>query len=281
MKRGRPIFFIRWLSLFSLDALLVALAWQQVVARAAGIHLVWQERALLGIAVWIIYVSDHLLDGVASKKSSSILHQAPRHYFVDQHSCFFLIVIAIAVSIEALLLAHISRSLFIAGGLLALITGIYLFCNTLLLTHCIWPRGKEIFIALVFTIGCSLVPLSRLSQGVDPYRLFFSMILFLMLCIINATLIARLERGVARERLLSGFIPSPSWILPSAFILLLINTIINISSNYAGYWFMTTPFLASLMGLSFIPTIANDLGYEVASLATDGALVLGAVISFL
>ena len=160
------------------------------------------------------------------------------------------------------------------GGLLvAFVTGIYLFFNTYFLRHAIWPRGKEIVISLIFSIGCGLVPLCQIKESHHQALVFSSMMLFFLLCLLNATLIARLERGVAGKALLMRLMPSALWILPSGLALLLLN-------KFLGHHVIIDPFLWSVMGLSLVPEIAKYYGKEVASLATDGALVLGAVISF-
>ncbi|MCF7729345.1 MAG: hypothetical protein K9M81_03140 [Chthoniobacterales bacterium] len=252
-----------------MDALLVALAWQEVLARISGVNLYWNERALLGISVWIIYSTDHLLDGLISKKST-YLNQAPRHTFVQKHRLFFSATLLIALLGAFSLLHTISFSLSIGGALLALLTCLYLLINTFLLRHEIWPQGKEILISMIFTLGCGLIPL---IQSEHKGVLFVSMLLFFVLCSINCTLIARLERGVAIKSLLSHLMPSLSWTLPIALVLLLIN---NLSSHTT----IISAFLGSLIGLSLVPSIAKWCGYEVASLAADGALILGATLSF-
>ncbi|MFZ4116557.1 MAG: hypothetical protein ACOYK6_07540 [Chthoniobacterales bacterium] len=263
------ILWIRWLSLFSLDAVLVALSWQEVLARASHVHPTWQERALLGISVWIIYIVDHLLDATSRTKLKNT-NQAPRHYFVLKHRFFFVSAIVLVLLIDIALLPQISSSLLVAGSVLGLITVLYLFFNTSLLTGGIWPRGKEILISLIFTLGCGLVPFVHTHEYTI---LLFAMMGFLILNTINCILIARLERVVDRTDLSRYLIPSPSWIVPSGLTLLLLN-------HLAGNAPMVTAFFISLMGLSLVPGIAKHYGYEVASLATDGALVLGAVVSF-
>jgi hypothetical protein len=263
------IFWFRWLSLFSLDAVLVALAWQEVLARGSHVYLTWQERALLGISVWIIYILDHLLDGTIGRKLE-IVNKAPRHYFISRYRFFFIGAMTLAFLIDVALLPHISFSLLIAGSTLGLITSLYLFFNTSLLTRGIWPYGKETFISLIFTLGSGLVPL---VQTHEHAILFFSMMGLLTLNNINCTLIARLERGVTLESLLAHLMPSPTWIVPSVLSLLFLNYLAWHSS-------IITAFLASLLGLSLVPKIATRFGYEAASLATDGALVLGATLSF-
>jgi hypothetical protein len=175
--------------------------------------------------------------------------------------------------INALLARHIDHSLLMGGLLVGLVTGIYLFLNTYFLKREIWPFGKEIVISLIFSIGCGLVPLCQIKESHHHLLILCSMMFFFLLCLLNATLIARLERGVAGKALLMGLMPSALWILPSGLAFLLLN-------KFLGHYVIIDPFLWSVMGLSLVPEIAKYYGNEVASLATDGALVLGAVISF-
>ncbi len=212
------MFWVRWLSLFSLDAVLVALAWQEVLARASAVHLTWQERALLGISVWSVYILDHLLDGAIGARLE-IANKAPRHCFVRRHRFFFICALVAGLLIDVSLLPYLSFSLLIAGSALALITLFYLILNTSLLAHGMWPKGKEIAISLIFTLGCGLVPLVQTSHHAI---LFFSMMALLLLNNINCTLIARLERGVTLETLSTDLIPAPRLVVPAALFLLLI-----------------------------------------------------------
>lgn len=266
---GLTPFSIRWLSLFSLDAVLVALAWQEVLARVVTIHLTWQERALLGISVWIVYILDHLLDATVTTKLETI-NQAPRHHFVRKHRSFFISAVIVALLMDCALLLNIPFPLLLAGSVLGLITLFYLFLNTSLLARGRWLKGREMAIAIIFTLGCGLVPFVQTHQRAV---LFLSMMALLLLNGINCVLIARLERGVAIKSLAAKLIPSPTWMIPGALGVLLIN---HLNSGPS----IVVAFLWSLMGLSLIPIIAKKFGYEVASLATDGVLVAGALLSF-
>ena len=51
-----------WPSLFTLQAPVVAVLWQLLLARSVHVKLNWFEPWALGLAVWLIYVADHLID---------------------------------------------------------------------------------------------------------------------------------------------------------------------------------------------------------------------------
>jgi hypothetical protein len=51
-----------WFNLLSLDAPVVALVWQDFLARCYPATLLLTGRAVLGLTVWAIYLADRLLD---------------------------------------------------------------------------------------------------------------------------------------------------------------------------------------------------------------------------
>jgi hypothetical protein len=51
-----------WMNLLSLDAPLVALVWQDLLARCYGTLLLPAGRTVLGLTVWAIYIADRLMD---------------------------------------------------------------------------------------------------------------------------------------------------------------------------------------------------------------------------
>ena len=57
-------YLFRYLNFLSLDAVCVALLWQEVFSRTGKIQLEWKDRTLLGLAVWAVYLLDHLLDSL-------------------------------------------------------------------------------------------------------------------------------------------------------------------------------------------------------------------------
>lgn len=260
----RSIHYFRWLSLLSLDAVLVALVWQQFLATVAHVNLLWEERALLGISVWIIYILDHLLD------STTDLAQAARHHFVKKYRLSLSLSIFVAGILDMRLALSVSFQLFFLGCLLAILTLLYLLINRWLIKYRVWPRGREFIIAVIFGLGCGLAPLT------DQYNVFLTLgiMTLIFLGAINCILIARLEREVPLKSLTKNLLFSPSKSL-----------IIGCAAIIIGYYYkiplLTEAFAISFFGLSLIPRVAKKFGYEIASLATDGVLFLGAALPFL
>lgn len=270
------MFFLRYCNLLSCDAVIVALLWQEVFARAAHIMLRWPERLVLGGAVWIIYVLDHLLDSSATPNTSApylhLSNSAPRHYFVKKHQSILLPILLVTALVCFLISLTFPLSFVIAGITLGLMTFFYLCINFFYLRQGRWLEGREVIIALIFTFGCALFPLLKTGH---LRSLFFSFIALTLLGILNTLLIARMERQASLLLLWPDLLPPPSWLLSGSLLFLIGSKI----------WGDVTPakiaFAISLAGLSLIPTIAKKTNYETASLATDGALALGATLALL
>ena len=281
--------FLRYFNFLSIDAVLIALTWQGDFARTVDVTLTWQERTFLGISVWIVYILDHLLD--ASRQFKSLLKaesfdcsaptstssfnfnccEAARHHFARRHRTLLLGGLFIAMLVDLTLAFTFSPPMLLAGCALGLLTFFYLLINAVLLRYGIWPRGREIIVALIFSLGCALMPLMHAAAPID---LLPSITAFALLGMINCILIARMERTVPLALLAENLIPSPRWIGFFALLFFLMKNYYNIS-------LVATALVISLCGLSLIPTIAKRYSYEIASLATDGALFVGAFFSLL
>tara|TARA_B110000037_G_scaffold194688_1_gene230559 strand:+ start:1377 stop:2192 length:816 start_codon:yes stop_codon:yes gene_type:complete len=66
---------IRWITYLSLDAPLVALAWQELIAAQLGLSLAPQHRILIALSVWLGYTADRWFDGWRYHSTRSYRHQ--------------------------------------------------------------------------------------------------------------------------------------------------------------------------------------------------------------
>ncbi|MGA0846782.1 MAG: hypothetical protein ACO3RV_09590, partial [Luteolibacter sp.] len=85
-------------NLLGLDAPLVAMAWLYVFSKTwrLGYH-PWEAYAALGLAVWIIYAADRLLDVSLLGLSSPGLEM--RHRFHDRHRQWFKLALLVAIPV--------------------------------------------------------------------------------------------------------------------------------------------------------------------------------------
>src|SRR5882724_140090 len=95
----------------------------------------------LGLTVWIIYTTDHLIDARKVKQLAS----TERHRFHQQHFKLLLSLLIIAVAADAVQLIFIRKVVLIEGLVLASIVGVYFALQRYL------RFLKEIFGALLYS----------------------------------------------------------------------------------------------------------------------------------
>ena len=180
-------------TLLSLDAPLVALVWQMLLARATPAALPWQAPVLLFASVWLVYVIDRCLD---ARKLSLRTAITPRHRFYVRHARWFS-RLAMAVFVGCVVVSvTLEPRLLLIGSAVALLTGLYLT-----LVHIGKVVGKvakripkELQIALVFSLGVHV--------ALSPWGMtqLLSGSLFALLCFLNCAFIAFWERAADTQQ---------------------------------------------------------------------------------
>src|SRR3954447_6089680 len=102
-----------WLapSLLNLDAPVVAVAWQHLIAVSVPVRLEPATRAALGFAVWAIYLADRLLD----TRNPAPVAETVRHEFMRQHRPAMRIVFATVTVIGVILTVYLPWRLILNG----------------------------------------------------------------------------------------------------------------------------------------------------------------------
>lgn len=190
---GRPHWW-QWLTVLSLDAPLVAVAWQVALARAVRLPFHWYHGFILGAAVWLAYAADRWIEGWRLPPRQV---RTQRHWFYQQWR-WPVAVVWVAVLSVALELAvtRLTRAELIAGLVLLVPVLIYLLSHQLVHRTHPWRAPKEICVALLFTAGvaCFLVADQPIVLNViGPPLLYFG-----LLCFANCGLISIWENGVDR-----------------------------------------------------------------------------------
>lgn len=182
-----------WLypNLLSLDAPLVAVAWLYVFAKTwrLGYH-PWEAYAALGLAVWVIYAVDRLLD--ASILGSSPGKMEARHRFHLKHRKFFRAGVALASLVAlALVLTRMPRAIFqhlLLGGVM--VAGFFGLSMLSSQEGDDVPHAKNILAGITFAFGTAMTAhLYRYEYGL--YDMFASreFVCFAVLCVLNISAI--------------------------------------------------------------------------------------------
>jgi hypothetical protein len=185
-KRVRPPAWM-WFNILGLDAPLIALVWQDFLARCYTTMLLPQGRAVLALTVWAIYLADRILD---------VRHPAeplepPRHRFYRRHRIFAQTLLAIVVSADLFMVRLLVRPRLVYSGLL--VGGaVMLYLGAFPLKGSA-TRSKKPLAALLFTVGTFLIAGTNIGHPVRD--LAWPAAAFCALCLGNLLMIERWTQG--------------------------------------------------------------------------------------
>jgi hypothetical protein len=141
-----------WLNLLSLDAPLVAIVWQDFLARCYPYPLRQPARWVLGLTVWAIYLGDRLMD----VRHPAAENETARHSFYRRHRAPANVLLAavliadIAIAVLWVRPAVFSNGLLVSAGVVCYLA-----------IFALWPSGGEVWkqssAAFLFTTGIFLV----------------------------------------------------------------------------------------------------------------------------
>lgn len=149
----------QWPNLVGLDAPLVALVWQELLARAGGVTLLASGRTTLFLAVWAVYLADRLLDTRRPQTSD----EPARHRFARAHLAGLTALLAVVTGAGLISAATLRPSVRADGILLTCAVLLYLAA-----VHALRLRRmpKELLVAVLFTAGTALAPWARSQPSV-------------------------------------------------------------------------------------------------------------------
>jgi 4-hydroxybenzoate polyprenyltransferase len=144
----------RFLNILSLDVAAGAVICASFFARLIDVKILPQGLWSLGLTVWIIYTTDHLLDAKKLDREAS----TSRHRFHQRHFSSILLFLCAAVLIDITQVYFIRSIVFTAGLGLAFLVLIYFLVQQRI------GFLKELLGALLYTAGILLVPMSIKTQ---------------------------------------------------------------------------------------------------------------------
>lgn len=182
-----------WLlpNLLSLDAPLVAMAWLYVFAQTwrLGYH-PWEAYASLGLVVWIIYVSDRLLDASLAGGINAKLE--PRHRFHVQHQRFFHVGLLFAgITVVALVVLRMPMAIYqhtLFGGVM--VAGFFGLSMLSSQDPAETPHTKNIFAGITFAFGTAMTAhIYRYEYNLGDMLMSREFLCFAVLCVLSISAI--------------------------------------------------------------------------------------------
>lgn len=185
----------QWPTVLSLDAPVVAVLWQGLLARSASAAVGAAEATVLGLSVWLAYSADRWIEGWRLEPGAI---RTQRHYFYQRWrwpiAAAWVAVLAAAVATAVLRLTHAQLR---AGLLLLIPVAAYLLSHQLVHRNSRWRAPKEVCVALLIAAGSAVFVLPQ--PEVRAGRLAVPLGLFCILCFANCTLISLWEDEVDRS----------------------------------------------------------------------------------
>jgi hypothetical protein len=186
-----------WLipNLLSLDAPLVAVAWLYIFAKTwRADYIPWVAYISLGLVVWVIYVTDRLLD--ASMRDGSSARMEARHQFHRKHQKIFGVLAVVAgITAVTLIVSGLPVNIYsygIIGGIM--VAGFFTLSIFSPPGENELPHAKNILAGLAFAYGTAL--LAHAYTGFEMRTILSrELICFGVLCILNISAVDLWEQA--------------------------------------------------------------------------------------
>jgi hypothetical protein len=188
---GKPRWW-QWPTILALDAPAVALTWQSMLARVAGVTLRPYHVVLLGVSVWLAYTADRWIEGWRLSMNTV---RTQRHYFFLRWRwpAFGIWIVTLAGGVNLALNRFNSRDWVASLGMLVP-TMLYLLSHQLFHRDHPLRVPKEICVAAIVALGSALYPATLVTDRL--HLLAAPTALFMLLCMANCLLISQWERDV-------------------------------------------------------------------------------------
>ena len=163
---------IRLWHLSSLDAPTVAVVWSLAFAWAAGIRLPLWVPLMLALGTFAVYIGDRVLDARKALGTGNLDQMRERHYFHWKYRRVLLAIAVVAASLAAALIVSLMplavrrRDSILAAAALAYFTGVHCGGRNRPLSR--FSPSKELLVGMLFTAGCALPALTRMSLDSNP-----------------------------------------------------------------------------------------------------------------
>ncbi len=232
-----------WPHLLSLDAPLVALAWQEWWGRTGGVPLRVSQRLVLGLGVWMIYLADRLADTARGLPGDTA---TARHAFAGDHRGPLLVLTGgIGVVLVVLAPCALPPGQFGGGLVLLAVAGAY-FWQIHRQGSQRWTARvpKEAAVGGMFALGTSFFAFWQ--PLLLPERWMAAVASFGTLCFLNCALITSWERNLRDQRDPFSFLNAfPRW---TAGGLRSVCWLLASGAGMAGILWRTTFFLPVALG---------------------------------
>lgn len=152
-------------------------------------------QLLLPLAVWILYLTDHIVDGI---RQATLIPATRYQLYYDKRKPLIALIIALIILALIILVISFNKIIFQFGILVGTIVVAYFIFQQLRFSGKIQAFPKEPVIAIVYTTGIWGVPLllSKEVFSLDAYLIICS---FAMMVLMNVQLFSILQASEDKD----------------------------------------------------------------------------------
>ncbi len=267
-----------WWNLLSLDAPTVVCLWALFFAHALRIPFPFLESTVLTVTVWIIYVSDRMLD--ALRPSPDVAH-SDRHNFHARHSYAVLgALLPIASATIWISLTRLSSQSRAVGLVMCGAVSFYFLAIHGVPDRVVRWFPKELFVGVIFAAGATIPAWTHAAESRKV--LLPAAVLFAGLCALNCIAIECWEHHRGERQ----WEKTPYWLIQLADSRIIqIAAMLIVGAGFIGVFGPHNAEQAELVGASavslfFIAALdwrSNDLSPQVLRVLADAALMTPAI----
>ena len=186
----------QWPTILSLDAPVVVVLWQWILAGAASVALGVPEAVVLGCSVWLAYAADRWIEACRLAPESIRTH---RHRFHQRWRWPVFAAWAIVLGLDlCTAFRWLPPSELLAGAWVLVPVAAYLLSHQLVHRRSRWRAPKELCVAALLAGGAAVFIVCL--PAADVGRMAIPLVLFALLCFSNCALISVWEDEVDRSQ---------------------------------------------------------------------------------
>lgn len=253
LENNTRISWWQWPTVLSLDAPIVVIAWQILLASVAGVRLAWPHGFVLAASVWLSYTADRWIEGW--RLAPAAIRTARHSFYQRRRWLLFLIWLVVLAVDLAVALTRLSRHELVTGWLVVPPVLAYLLSHQLIHRNHPWRVPKEICVALLLGCGAAVFPLA--AVGLYQRTVWLALAMFVALAFANCALISVWETEVDRSH------GQTSLALQSA------------GHGWISVWIHRVPWLLAMLAALIVLGAANVRVAAVCCVAS--AILLGIV----
>ncbi len=238
----------KYIQFLSLDVVLGAIVSSLFIAKTVGVSIDLSILIGLGIAIWLIYTADHLLDARAIEGKAN----NPRHAFHQRHFKLLIVLSIIAFSVGLWNMSFLRMETVKFGFVLTFCVGIYFL--TIRLVQRKTLLHKEMSAAMIYSFGVFAGPLS-ITYDVG-YSIGFLFLQFLVIVLLNLMIFPLYEIETDRQDQMNSIVVTLGERKVRRLINLFLTIAIVLSAiglfGFSGFWSMNQWYTAQYVFLVMI-----------------------------